>query len=546
MTSLLQRFTLAARIWSIIGLAVLALTANTFFTYNDMYSAILHGRKQSVDFMLQASTTILNHYAKQEKSGAMSKEQAQKAAVDALAQLRFDDGNYIFVYLKDGTLVANPTATPDKIGTNLIGVKDSNGVEVIKELINRSLNAPRGELEYLWPRVKGGEPLPKLGISAHFADWQWMYGSGIYIDDLNAQVIGQIKLNLIESAVIILALVLIGGVVVSSIRQPVQQAVKAMQELAEGDGDLSKKLPVEGNHELAQLAQAFNKFAGGIGQVISDISQISAQLGVSSAKLRDVTHRADGSIRRQSQEADNLASAMHQMVATSQEVARHAEETSAATNEADNLTNSSHQVVESIVANVRELAQEIDAISATITRVADASTNIDKVLEVIRGIAEQTNLLALNAAIEAARAGEAGRGFAVVADEVRTLAQRTQDSTAEIRGIMESLQSGSKEAATAMQRGVEQAKQTAESSTKAEGALQAMADAIARIRDMSAQIATAAEEQSSTAESVNISVSTINDASSQVADTSSQTAQAADSVADAVQQLERLVNRFKV
>lgn len=546
MSDMLQRFKIATRVWLILGMAIIAIFICTYLSFLILRDSVEESRINSVSFVLQSAKSVVQHFHTLEKSGKLTKEEAQKQASVSIENMRFENGNYVYILTQSGDMLVNATFPKEKLGANFFGLTDINGVKIIQELIEGVKNHEQVEVLYHWPRAKGEDPTAKLGIAQPFNDWGWVIGSGIFVDDLNSASLNKLKSLAINSGLIVLALIIIAWLVISSIRKPLKDTINAMEQLAEGDADLTKQLPVKGDHELAQLALAFNAFSNRIADIIKQTTTVTEQLVHSTEELEEASKNTHSSIELQTAETFMLATAMNEMVATSQEVARHAEETAHATNQADSLTKESHEVVNDIVNDISELAQEVDEISHTIEKVVSSSTDIDKVLEVIKAIAEQTNLLALNAAIEAARAGDAGRGFAVVADEVRTLAQRTQESTAEIRIIMENLQHGSQEAALAMKRGVDKAKQTSESSKKADNSLKAMRESIELIRDMSVQIATAAEEQSGTAEGVNQSAITINDASVAVKSTIENTEKTTSNISHAISVLNELVSRFKV
>ena len=259
-----------------------------------------------------------------------------------------------------------------------------------------------------------------------------------------------------------------------------------------------------------------------------------------------ITEETSSGVESQKDETVQVASAITQMTATVQEVANNAESATSAAADADSEAKAGNQIVSSTVQAISELATEVESSASVIEKLKGDSENIGAVLDVIKGIAEQTNLLALNAAIEAARAGEQGRGFAVVADEVRTLAQRTQESTAEIENLINALQGGAEEAVTVMTRSRDRASHTVEQAKHAGESLSSITRAVGTILQLNTQIATAAEEQSSVSEEINRNVINIQDISEQTASGAEQTASASAELARLGEQLQNLVGQFKV
>ncbi len=329
-----------------------------------------------------------------------------------------------------------------------------------------------------------------------------------------------------------------------SITIPLTRAVDVAHHLAKGD--LTVDIHVKGHDETAQLLEALHDTADGLREMIGSINGAANDMTGHANRLNKLTDQTHKGTQSQLAETDQVAVAINQMTASVQEVAQNALQAASAAMDANQQSSGGSEVVQNTVLTINELAKAVDETSAKLQELEQETMNIGSILDVIRGIADQTNLLALNAAIEAARAGEQGRGFAVVADEVRTLAQRTQTSTEEIQALIERLQAGAKSAVSVMSIGRERAETSVGRASEAGDALHAITASISLISDMNTQIAGAAEEQSAVSEDINQSIIKVRDYSEQNAGTIAQTSESAGDMDKLALQLQEMVSRFKL
>lgn len=331
---------------------------------------------------------------------------------------------------------------------------------------------------------------------------------------------------------------------VRSIASVVDEIEHATTRLAEGD--LAVRVNYMGHDELGQVAQAFNKMADKFKGSLSEVAGATSQLAAAAEELSAINAETNQGISRQQSETERVATAVNEMSTTVHDVARNATQAAQATQDADTEAQRGKQVVKENIRAIEALAAEVERAAQVIKKLEAESASIGTVVDVIRGIAEQTNLLALNAAIEAARAGEQGRGFAVVADEVRTLASRTQQSTQEIQRMIQGLQTGAGEAVKVMVEGRTRAQASVKQAAEAGESLESITQAVANITDLNIQIASAAEEQSVVAEEINRNVLTISQAGQQTSLASQQTMVASEELARLAAQLQNVVSQFRV
>src|SRR5690606_29760618 len=320
----------------------------------------------------------------------------------------------------------------------------------------------------------------------------------------------QARLLQIAGALGALLLSLLAAVVITrQTTQPLQQTLEIARRIAAGD--LTSDTRVTRRDELGTLQQGIQDMGGTLRELIAGIRDSANQIASSAEELSVVTDQTSQGVGKQKVETDQVATAMHEMSATVQDVARNAELAARAANEADNQARDGDRVVNEVVAQIERLAGEVNRSTEAMAQLEHESNKIGSVMDVIKAVAEQTNLLALNAAIEAARAGEAGRGFAVVADEVRTLAQRTQQSTEEIEELVAGLQNGTQRVASSLHSSHSLAGSSVELTRKAGAALGSINKGVSNIQSMNQQIAAAAEQQSVVAEQISRSVLNVRD-----------------------------------
>ncbi|KAF1027951.1 MAG: Methyl-accepting chemotaxis protein McpS [Pseudomonas sp.] len=352
------------------------------------------------------------------------------------------------------------------------------------------------------------------------------------------------NLQLISTVLALLVGIIAAVLITRQITRPLRETLDVVERIA--SGDLSHSIEVTRRDELGVLQQGIQRMGTTLRNLISGIRDGVTQIASAAEELSAVTEQTSAGVNSQKVETDQVATAMHEMTATVQEVARNAEQASNAASAADGEARAGDRVVAEAIAQIERLANEVARSTAAMAHLQQESNKIGSVMDVIKAVAEQTNLLALNAAIEAARAGEAGRGFAVVADEVRGLAQRTQKSTEEIEGLVAGLQSGTQQVADVMSNSRSLTDSSVDLTRKAGLSLENITRTVSNIQSMNQQIAAAAEQQSAVAEEISRSVVNVRDVSEQTATASDETAKSSVELARLGGQLQQMVSHFRV
>ena len=541
----LRSVSISRRLWLILVLAVALLLTLGLLMLKQIHDDLYQAKAQKTQHVVQTASGILDYYHGLETAGTLGREAAQKQALSAIRGLRYDKNDYFWINDLRPVMVMHP-ANPKLEGQDLSGIKDPDGYALFNEMVTLAKAKGGGMINYRWPKPGASAPVQKTSYVQLFEPWGWIIGSGVYIDDLQAEFYDQVRdASLIGTAIALLLAVLV-WLIGRSIVSPLQEAVQAMANIASGESDLTRTLDTHGQDEVTQLARHFNAFTNKLRGVVSQLQASASELGQSSGDLGSNALQAQARSQQQSQQMEMVATAINQVTYGVQDVAKNAEQAASEVRDAENQARQGQL-------NIDNSLQQIDQLSATIAQAVEVmrtlsaeSTQIGGVLEVIRSIAEQTNLLALNAAIEAARAGEQGRGFAVVADEVRLLAQRTQKSTAEIQAMIERLQNHSEAAVKVIGESSRASQQTIEQAGLAGESLTAIGQALRNLNGLNASIASATLQQSHVAEEINQNVTEAANLSHSNAVAAEKSSADSDRLRVLSEQLNELLRQFRI
>lgn len=541
----LRNMSISRRLWLILIVAVLMLLALGLLMLKQIHDDLYQAKRQQTQHVVQTASGILTFYHGLETTGVMTREAAQKQALSAVRGLRYDHDDYFWINDLTPVMIMHP-ANPKLDGQNLSAIRDPDGFAVFNEFVILAKAKGAGIVNYRWPKPGAEAPVAKTSYIQLFQPWGWIIGSGVYVDDVQAEFSGQVwKASFIGLGIAVVMALLV-SLIARSIVRPLQDAVNAMGNIASGESDLTRSLDTHGQDEVTQLSRHFNSFTAKLRQVVGQLQVCANALGQSSQELGSNATRAHDRSQQQSQQMELVATAINEVTYGVQDVAKNAEHA------ASEMRDAQAQAQQGQV-NIDGSLQQIDQLSGTISQAVEVirtlsaeSTQIGSVLEVIRSIADQTNLLALNAAIEAARAGEQGRGFAVVADEVRLLAQRTQKSTAEIQSMIERLQGHSEAAVKVISDSHSASQLTIEQAGQAGASLTAIGQALRNLNGLNASIASATLQQAHVVEDINQNVTQAAGLSHSTALAAEQSSVASAHLRGLSEQLDGLLRQFKV
>ncbi|HEX6735797.1 MAG TPA: methyl-accepting chemotaxis protein [Azonexus sp.] len=494
---------------------------------------MMEDRQNKVRNLVETMHATIAHFEAEAKAGRITLDDAKKAAAEAIRAVRYDKIEYFWINDLNDLMVMHPIR-PDLEGKKLDQLKDKNGKFLFREFNDVVKSKGAGFVDYLWPKPGAEDGVPKISYVMGFQPWGWVVGSGIYVDDVDARF-RQDALKLLLwglgiGGFIAISLLLVSRNIIGTLGGDPEIASAITRRIAAGD--LATPVAVRAGDKDSLLVN-IQSMQETLRQMISSVVANAEQVATAADELLQASEAVADRARQQSDAAASMAASVEEMSVSIDQVKENAGEAHGISQEAGAISHEGATVIHNAASEMRKISEAVQASSTIVEDLGRQSDQITSIVKTIREIADQTNLLALNAAIEAARAGEQGRGFAVVADEVRKLAERTSLSTTEIGAMVEKIQSGTRSAVSSMQAGVEQVGNGVELANQAGDSINRIRDGAERVTHVVNGISDSIREQSTASNQIAHQLETI-------AQMSEQSAVAVRHTADAARQLHSL------
>ncbi|WP_394150295.1 methyl-accepting chemotaxis protein [Vibrio maritimus] len=536
----LNNLSIRAKLQALVGFAVLILVSLGTFNLIIQKESSYEQRKDRVRSNVEIAYALANHYKTLSKS--IGETQAKEAAAKAIEDLRYDGNNYFFIATSDENIVMHPT-NPKLNGTNAGNLTDSRGNYFWQEMSRIATTQGKGFLTYYWIGSDGNES-EKISFVAYIPEWDWIIGSGVQTADIDKAFQSQLIKELIVDAIAALALIIICLIISRNIVKPIEALVQRVHKVA--DGDLTVEMSSDRKDELGYLSNELARMMATLKETISAAKASADYSSQLSSSIAASSEETSTNIDSQSQQLEQLATAMSEMSSTIQDIAGNSERTSSTTEQSKDFAAQGSRSMGYTLTNISGISEDISSTHELMEALKQGVNDISSVVNVIHEVSEQTNLLALNAAIEAARAGEQGRGFAVVADEVRNLASRTQESTAQVQTTIDKLNERTDSVLAVMSSNQTKVTESVELASQTQEKLDTAVDKLNDTYDMVTQIAAAAEQQGTVANDVNENVSIVHLSISEIRQASQSLAQQSQAMAESSAELTQKLAYFRI